>query len=109
MQGRGAADAALMLVQTSNGRSGHDNITCTVFHYGADAGSFNPATRPTTIQSVVATPKPRKKKSSAGLAVLLALLGVVAAVIAAIIYMQMAGGDPQPKNAPADATSAAPK
>jgi serine/threonine protein phosphatase PrpC len=87
MQGRSAKDASELLVRTSNGRSGHDNITCTVMHWGAIQGGFNPMTRPTTIQSVVGVPK---KKSNATLAVVVALLGVIVAVVGFVIYTQMA-------------------
>jgi protein phosphatase len=88
MQGRNPEDAAKFLVQLSNGRSGHDNITCTVFHWAAETGSFNPVTRPTTIQTAVAPPG-AKKKSSATLAIVLALLGVIAAVVAFVVFTQM--------------------
>jgi PPM family protein phosphatase len=87
MQGRGAQEAAEYLVRTSNGRSGHDNITCTVMHWGAMKGAFNPATRPTTIQAVVGVPK--KRKSNATLAIVVALLGVIVAVVGFVIYTQM--------------------
>jgi serine/threonine protein phosphatase PrpC len=86
MQGRGAQDAAEYLVRTSNGRSGHDNITCTVLHWGSIQGAFNPANRPTTIQAVVGVPK---KKSNATLMIVVALLGVLAAVVGFVIYTQM--------------------
>jgi protein phosphatase len=88
MQGRGAQEAAELLVRTSNGRSGHDNITCTVFHWGAVQGSFNPATRPTTIQAVVGVPG-KKKKSSGTLAIVVALLTVIIAVVGFVLYSQM--------------------
>ena len=89
MQGRQAEDAAKFLVQLSNGRSGHDNITCTVFHWAAETGSFNPVTRPTTIQTAVAPPGTAGKKKSSNLAIVIALLGVIAAVVAFVIVTQM--------------------
>ncbi len=87
MQGRNAAEAAQYLVHTSNSRSGHDNITCTVLHFAAETGSFNPATRPTTIQAaVVPPPSPKKKSSGARTAVVvLAIMGLLAVVVTAIV------------------------
>jgi protein phosphatase len=91
MQGRAPEDAAKFLVMTSNNRSGHDNITCTVFHWAAETGSFNPVTRPTTIQTAVAPPGAKKKRSNATLAIILALVGVIAAVVGFVIFSQMMG------------------
>lgn len=94
MQGRKAMEAAQFLVQMSNGRGGHDNITCTVLHYGSETGAFNPTTRPTTIQAAVPAPSMGKKKSGGGakIALILALVGILAAG-AVVIYTQfLAGG-----------------
>ncbi len=91
MQGRSPEDAARFLVQLSNNRSGHDNITCTVFHWAAETGSYNPMNRPTTIQNAVSpvAARGKRKRSNATLAILLALLGVIAAVVGFVVFSQM--------------------
>jgi PPM family protein phosphatase len=93
MRGRAAAEAAEFLVTLSNGRSGHDNITCTVLHFAADAGAFNPATRPTTIQAAVQAPPadlPRRKSGGgARTALILLLIGIIAAGITVLVVTQM--------------------
>jgi PPM family protein phosphatase len=91
MQGKSAPEAAQFLVQLSNSRSGHDNITCTVLHFSAEMGSFNPATRPTTIQAAVPAPGMKKKKAAGGggrMALILALIAIVAVAATVLVYTQ---------------------
>ncbi len=88
LPGKSAEEAARALVDVANSRGGHDNITCTVLHYGAPVAGYNAATRPTTIQQAVAAPpQARAKKGKTSATLLLLLLAAVLAVAAIVVFL----------------------
>jgi protein phosphatase len=88
LPGKTAEEAARLLVDTANGRGGHDNITCTILHYGSPVAGYSAATRPTTIQATVGTQSgPPRRKGKTSPALLLLLLAAVLAVAAIAVFL----------------------